>query len=205
MATSSGGVYLSVSAKCGQKTLRKKLVKVDYNDIVGDICKEIDIGDFEALSARVGATEGDLMEVSLDTPIEVVSSFNAKYVVFSLKDKENVPKPTESNAFHKLMSNQKKLLLPKKKSDTRNDWKIYNDILDIMDSEGLGFSNQVVYTIGEKVVKTVASGIFYMESHFDKMLTSRSIHVPDIFKKFANYVDHKANHKAQPRIDASNL
>lgn len=205
--STDGGIYLSVSAKCGPKTLGKKIVKVDRKGIVGDICQHIDIGDFEALSARVGAseTESDMMDVTLDTPIEVVSSFNAKYVVFSLIDNENRPKSrANGNAFQKLMDSRKKLVLPQRKPDTRNDYKIYNDVLDIMDKQGLGFSLEVVQSMGEKIVKTLAAAIFHMESHFDKM-SSRSIHIPDLFKQFNNYVDHKANHKAQPRIDASLL
>lgn len=202
MASTSAGkgdVYLSVSAKCGQKTLEKKLVKVNYSAMVGDICKDINIGDFDALSARVGANELDLMEVSLDTPIEVVSSFNAKYVVFSLKDQEK-PKVKANCAFQKLMTSQKKLILPPKKPDTRSDWRIYNEIIDIMEKESLGFTHDMVHSMGEKVVKAVASTIFYTKSHFDKMSVCKSIHVPDLFKQFANYIDHKANHKAQPRI-----
>jgi len=76
--------------------------------------------------------------------------------------------------------------LPMRVQERNNKDKMYNAVLDLLDSKNLKFSSSEVSTAGKTFVKTLADTLWYVDGHHET-LNKQSCPIPDCFAKFVGY------------------
>ena len=78
--------------------------------------------------------------------------------------------PSTSNTFTVLMSSQKRILLPRKAigESLRADQRLRNDVIDLLSSMNVGWSLDVVDTVGQECIKVIVASLWYLDSHHDR-------------------------------------
>ena len=75
----------------------------------------------------------------------------------------------------------------------------YNEVLQILKTNKVGFTKQQAGTIGCQVVRTLTDLFWYLEP-FHERLNSRAVKLPDLFKDLKGYRNLKKQHKKIPQV-----
>ena len=75
-----------------------------------------------------------------------------------------------SNAFTVLMSSQKRILLLSKAigESLRVDQRLCNDVIDLLSSMNIGWSPDIVDTVGQQCIKVIVAALWYLDPHHDR-------------------------------------
>jgi len=114
--------------------------------------------------------------------------------------------PPLPNAFSILMYNQRLLSQPrapeKLQVRTRKD-KLYNDVIQMLDDEGLKYPASVVSSSGRDFVKTLTEVLWYIDGH-QETIKKQSFPIPDHFLKFVGYnAPELAKHRKRQHTNLS--
>ena len=102
------------------------------------------------------------------------------------------------------MTRSKQLDLPKRLQGNNATDEIYNDILDILRKEKVGWSVTVVETVGGKFVKLLMDTLWHITSHFD-YFSERGAKLPVVFEDFSNRKEYKKQQMAKPILSSQKL
>ena len=142
---------------------------------------------------KVGASKSisSLTKVSPCSSVIDVEKSLGSFVMFVVpSDRPVLHAAGVTNAFSVLMKNArtKSRSLPPQFSEQRHPQKskLKNDILQWLESKGLGWSPDAVQSLGCTFVNTIADAMWYIDQNH-ATLASRGNHVPDIFHRFSGY------------------
>ena len=110
---------------------------------------------------------------------------------------------TSRNAFMVLMASRLEKHLPSKHAgeNIRGDQKLYNDLLELLAAMNIGWTGDMVSTVGERCVKALASSLWYIDPQFHE----RSIRIPEVFEKFQGYNNWKLKKLKKPQLTYEGL
>lgn len=114
--------------------------------------------------------------------------------------------PPAKNAFAVLMQSQRERRLPAKvKGDKlRGDQRMFNDVVDLLGAMNIGWTPDVVGSVGENCIKVLVSSLWYIDP-CRKQFVERSIHLPPVLDPFEGYNDWKAKKEKKPQLSYDGL
>ena len=89
-------------------------------------------------------------------------------------------------------------------TELRGDQLVRNKLLDLLEEMKVGWTPDVVDTIGERFLKQLTSTLWYLDSHHQKF-SSRSIYLPKEFSGFQGFNDWKRKKIKQPVLTSPEL
>ena len=112
------------------------------------------------------------------------------------------------NAFTVLMESRNERRLPAKCNSDKlqGDQKMFNDFIDLLGAMNIGWTPDIVSSVGEKCVKVIVSALWYIDP-CRKQFIERGIHLPVVLDQFQGYTDwkDKEQKKSQLPFDGLNL
>ena len=134
------------------------------------------------------------------------AQFSCSIISYCLAAKEEVAAESTRNAFTVLMASRLEKHLPSKVmgENIRGNQRVYNDILDVLAAMNIGWTRDIVSTIGEHCVKVLAGSLWYIDS-CHKRFHERSIEFPEVFSKFQGYNNWKQKKLKQPQLSYDGL
>ena len=83
---------------------------------------------------------------------------------------------------------------------------MFNDFIDLLGAMNIGWTPDLVSSVGEKCVKVIVSALWYIDT-CRKQFVERSIHLPTVLDRFQGYIDWKAKKQKKPQLsfDGFNL
>ena len=210
------GIVKMVSAKIleGDHVRKKRSIfECKMDDTIADLyskCAENDENDGRPISKRTvniysSKDTKDKYSISLNAPVSIINDFCANSVTFQFEKSQNSQSvATNKDAFRLLMARSKQLDLPKRRQGNNATDKIYNDILDILRKEKVGWSVTIVETVGGKFVKLFMATLWHITSHFD-YFSGRGAKLPVVFEDFSNRNEYKKQQMAKPILSSQKL
>ena len=103
------------------------------------------------------------------------------------------------NAFTVLMESRNERRLPAKCNSDKlqGDQKMFNDFIDLLGAMNIGWTPDIVSSVGEKCVKVIVSALWYIDP-CRKQFIERSIHLPVVLDQFQGYNDWKDKEQKNP-------
>lgn len=95
-------------------------------------------------------------------------------------------------------------LISHSRTGTKASDRLYNDVLEVVQEEGVGFNAQQVDTIGKNIISTITDSLWYLDTQHAK-LKNRGIQLPQLFQRFQGYNDCEKNHKKPPMLTEAGL
>ena len=97
------------------------------------------------------------------------------------------------NAFTVLMESRNERRLPSKYDSDKlqGDQRMFNDFIDLLGAMNIGWTPDLVGSVGEKYVKVIVSALWYIDP-CRKQFVECSIHLPTVLNQFQGYNDWKA-------------
>lgn len=80
----------------------------------------------------------------------------------------------------------------------RADQRMYNDLIDSIESTGAKWPRQSVSS-GQSFIKALSSTLWYIDPHHNT-LRQRGVVIPNLFKKFSGYNDYKRKKEKKPQL-----
>lgn len=170
---------------------------------------------FQYLSCQVVAKEGptkDEQSIELDPSTTIsdavcagifISFFVEPKIYDSPRSGEAASTSSVTSAFQVLMANaSQKDCVPDKLNGTNGNARLYNDIIDWLVCNKLGWQKQSVPTVGKEFVTILCDVLWYIDGHH-VTLKDRGNAVPGMFAKFQGY-NMPEKHKHRKR-EGSNL
>ena len=147
---------------------------------------------YELVRAEVGTSKEKVDGVDLDLPVvPVVESFGrfVKYAV-RVNEEEDIPTATR-NAFEVLMASQQALQsigkdLPDSIPEKNKRDRLYNDILQLMQSKQLKLRHDEIQSFGARLVRALRDTLWHVDGHH-KAFSQRSTSLPTAFESFSGY------------------
>ena len=125
-----------------------------------------------------------------------------KYVKFLLQVQNSI-QSGRRNVFTVLMEEAGKLVCSDKVEIIRmnNKQKLYNDIIDLLQQNELGWSKDMVLSQGKPFVSRLVriDVLWQLDGHHEK-LAAQSRAIPEIFAQFHNYNDPESYKQKQPNL-----
>lgn len=198
--------YFSVEVVKSGTVVKKKLLEIDLENTVSVLFSEVDENFKINRIVSKTSPQDEGHELKNDTPLHVVSDFGGKYIVIFVTQLEKQQEQQKGNAFSVLMSNRLTKCYPDKIDSTkmRNDYTLFNDLIDLFVEKQFSFSPESVLTAGKLVLRTLSGALWWMSPHHKK-LEARNVKIPEMFSKFADYYDHRLAHKATPKVILINI
>ena len=137
--------------------------------------------------------------------MQVCKQFNCCTISYCLAVREDV-NTSSTNAFSVLMASQRERHLPSKLGGDapRSDQRLRNDLLGMLAAMNVGWSPDLVTTVGERCVKVLTSALWYIDP-CHKQFHDRSISLPPIVDRFEGYNDWKAKKIKKPQLSMEGL
>ena len=211
-------LYLIVTVTEGIKcVLPERIITITENTQFSELYEIFTSGQFNNQGVRVYVRQNKAdkwVEVSdgLNSDVKIMEVLGYNHVNFSLliETIRNVDPPTSfPDAFDVMMRNARQLKLPQHCTEhTRRDL-LYNEIIDLLRNQKVGWKGGIHQTLGKEFVTRVANALWYIDPYL-KLLQSRSCHMPAFFKELATYASddtnrntynlayHTSHHKKEP-------
>ena len=184
-------------------------MELQLSRTASDILSEFEAVIIDTAKIKLFSAENEASSktsVSLDTPLVIIADFGHRYLKFFLQDDgTNTPRIPETvegkrNAFTTLIASQEAVHLPPKKQSTKNNFRLYNSLVDILEGHGTAFRPHEV-EMATSMTQRVANALWHIQGNhhnFEEM----SIRFPKMFTRdlLKDVVDHKERHKAPPRV-----
>ena len=168
-----------------------KIASVRESSTMSEGCRfkgKINIKEDTLLKVYVSKDDGQKspkIEVNMGLPVASTCRKCGSYISFSLnQSKKGV---NRVNAFDVMMSAARSvpLVYPLKfgneeKGVDRGDWRLRNDLIDVLKANGFGFTEEQL-DLGKSIVDNVVSSIYYILPHL-KLLKERCLLLPDLFQ-----------------------
>ena len=138
---------------------------------------------------NISGTEKNKIEVSWSlSVVDCVKNFGYNSILFSMVPKA-VVNPAPLDAFDLLKEGQQKLSRDHIKypdkigsgNNVRGDFRLFNDIVDMLKENQHGFTQGCEKTSGKELVKAICDGLYYILPHLDRF-KQRYITLPSYFK-----------------------
>ena len=101
--------------------------------------------------------------------------------------------------------NKQRILPPAVHGDKiRQNQKLRNEILKLLDTMKVGWSPDVVSSTGERFLRQLTTTLWYLDSHHGKF-QSQNIPLPQALSPFQGYNDYKSKKEKQPRLSQDGL
>ena len=205
-------LWLSVKVVSGSSVLfGSKIVSCSNEETFGNLISRLQEEQFsERRVEKVNIEDNkNRHEVQLDAPVSLCSreQFNCRSIVFHLTGSESDGAvPSTSSAFTVLMNSQKRILLPRKAigESLRADQRLRNDVIDLLSSMNIGWSPDVVDTVGQQCIKAIVASLWYLDPHHDRF-RDRSLAIPTCFASFKGYNDWKRKKEKCPQLRQPDL
>ena len=81
---------------------------------------------------------------------------------------------------------------------------MFNDFIDLLGAMNIGWTPDLVNSVGEKCVKVIVSALWYTDP-CRKQFIKRSIHLPTALDQFQGYNDWKAKKQKKPQLSFDGL
>ena len=81
---------------------------------------------------------------------------------------------------------------------------MYNQLLKDLEAYSIGFSIDLVQSIGKTVVDNLSDTLWYLDSHHE-IFKDRHLVIPIPFTKYQGFNDYRKNHKSKPHIQPAEL
>ena len=126
-------------------------------------------------------------------------------MTYYLANKETVAEPSK-NAFAVLMQSQRERKLPRKAEGEklRANQRLFNDVIDWLVTMNIGWTPDLVCSVGEKCVEVLVSSLWYLDP-CRKQFIDRSISLPSVLDHFQGYNDWKSKKEKQPQLSYDGL
>ena len=130
------------------------------------------------------------------------NQFNCPKVTYNFFSNETPAK----NAFAVLMQSQSERKLPAKiKGDKlRGDKRMLNDVFDLLGAMNIGWTPDLVSSVGEKCIKVLVGSLWYIDP-CRRQFVERSIHLPSVLDPFEGYNDWKGKKEKKPQLSYGGL
>ena len=137
--------------------------------------------------------------------VQVCKQFSCPKVTYYFCSKEVQVAPAK-NAFAVLMQSQRERRLPAKVSSDklRGDQRMFNDVVDMLGAMNIGWTPDLVGSVGENCVKVIVSALWYIDP-CRKQFVERCIHLPSVLDPFEGYNDWKAKKEKKPQLSYDGL
>ena len=208
-------ILISVQVCAGAKVLRDwGILSVNGECIISEVFQGLCTGKIEStegfrlpdeyanspFSCSVAHSQlGRFQSISL--MIKVVDAVEfGKYFKFLLQVQCSM-QSARKNAFTVLMEEAGKLVWPDKVEISRknNKQKLYNDVIDLLQQNGLGWMKQNVLSEGRPFILQLVDILWQLDGHHEK-LAAQSCAVPDIFASFQNYNVPESYKRKRPNL-----
>ena len=138
--------------------------------------------------------------------MQICKQFNCPKLTYHLNSK--MQEQPARNAFEVLMQSRNERRLPGKINGDklRGDQRMYNDFIDLLGAMNIGWTPDLVGSVGEKCIEVAVSALWYIDP-CRKQFVERSIYFPTVLDQFQGYNDWKAKKqkKTQLSIEGLNL
>ncbi|RGB30704.1 hypothetical protein C1646_764965 [Rhizophagus diaphanus] len=101
----------------------------------------------------------------------------------------------ELNAFSILMNNSRKLLLFQHCTEYNGHNQLFNEIIELFQSQKVGWMDGTYNTIGKLFLNRITDTLWYIDPHLST-LNARSYHLPILFTQLKTYRDGKVYNKS---------
>jgi hypothetical protein len=113
----------------------------------------------------------------------------------------------EPNTFNILMNNSRKLLLPQRCTKYNDHDQLFNEIIELFQSQKVGWMGGTHNTIGKLFLNCIRDTLWYIDLHLFT-LNAHSYHLPVLFTQLKTYQDskvynksyHTSHHKKNPLL-----
>ena len=86
----------------------------------------------------------------------------------------------------------------------RGDQRLRNDLIDVLAAMNIGWSPDLVESVGEKCIKVLVSSLWYIDA-CHKQFYERSIHLPSVIDKLEGYNNWRAKKEKKPQLTFDGL
>ena len=144
--------------------------------------------------------------MQLDAPLTLClpEQFHPRACCFEFEGDSSSSDSSRPNAFQILMSNQRRVLLPKKVDTSKTDQRMYDDIIDLLASWNIGWMPDTVETVGKNRVKVLSKALWHLDPHHGRF-RDHSLALPACFEKFQGYNDWKRKKERCPQLCQAEL
>ena len=149
-----------------------------------------------------------VVKYGLNVNLDLCEKFQPYQVRFTLKEQENLEQEEREkpsvNGLDEIMKTSRIRKLPKERNFVSWHDLLYNDLINLLKSESLGWYGEYYESIGSGFIKALTNFLWYIDPHHEK-LKCRSCVIPEIFlllpqykiKSFYNLFYYTEKHKKE--------
>ncbi|CAG8587384.1 531_t:CDS:2, partial [Scutellospora calospora] len=184
-------LYLLVQVNEGVKcVIPERVMSIEFtNNQFFDLFDAITLGQYDGREVKVFIRQKEVegwqeVDNGLNGDLAMLEVLGFRLVKFCLVSSKNLDSPDLTqdgpDAFNILMTNSRRLLLPRHCTEKNNFDRLYNEIIELFQDQKVGWICGSHETIGKEFINRLTSALWYIDPHLST-LKAHLYYLPTLF------------------------